>query len=194
MIGLRRTALWAVAAVLLLGGCANEHMMTVSEPPPVAAPLQDKATVVFLRPTTFGGAVSSSVFEITQGGSKLVGILTSHKKLAYVSDPGNRRFMVIGENADFMDADLLPGRTYFARVRPRMGLLKTRFGLEAVANAATDPDLAEDLSGCVWVDNTPSSLQWAQANMASVLEKQASYLPEWQARKDRPSLKATDGR
>lgn len=107
----------------LLSACASSRMVDLAQPPlAVAQPVAGTATVVFMRPSLFGGAIQSSVFDITDGGDSLVGIVSAGKKVAASTAPGHRRFMVIGESADFMDAELAAGKTYHARVEPRLGI------------------------------------------------------------------------
>jgi hypothetical protein len=183
-----------IMGVALLAGCAvtSDRMATVPEPASVSSPPRDKATVVFYRSSVFGGAVQASVFDISTEPPRLVGIISSSTKLAYVSDPGTRRFMVIGESADFMDAELAPGKTYYALVAPRVGVWKARFSLRP--RQADDPEVAEQVTGLSWVENTPQSQQWAQENMSDIQQKRQEYLLEWQAKPDKPLLNASDGR
>src|SRR5882672_10885864 len=82
----------------------------------VVGPTEGKALVVFVR-TLSSDATSvdfrrSPVFELKSGASvpELVGILSVRMMVAYQIDPGMHLFMVVGENADFMTADVLPNR------------------------------------------------------------------------------------
>jgi len=173
----------------ILAGCVSSHVAKVPEPAVMASPQADKAVVVFMRPSSFGGAIQSSVYDVTDGQTSFISAGT---KIAYSSDPGMRRFMVIGESADFMDADLLAGKAYYALVRVRMGAWKARFSLAPLL--ATSPELASYLNDTDWVENSPSASDWARANMSSVKAKQAEYLPNWLQKPDKPRLKAEDGR
>lgn len=182
-----------LAFALLLQACASERMRELDLAPPlVTSPSTDKATVVFLRPSYFGGAIQSSVFDITDGSIELVGIVSAGRKVAYGSKSGQRRFMVAGEAADFMDADLQAGKTYYARVEPRMGLFKARFAFVPVAASA--PELEGELNSCKWVDNTPASYAWAAESMPSLKEKLASYLPDWEKDSAKALLPASAGK
>lgn len=188
----RYSLILALVATFGLGGCASERMMSVTQPVALSQPQPDKATVVFLRTSMLGAAIQSSVFDVTDGDPKLIGIVSSSKKVAHLSPPGRHRFMSVGENADFLDADLDAGKTYHVRVSPRMGLWKARFVLEPIP--PTDSDLAGDLAGCGWVENTPSSIEWAVSNRPSILSKKADYLADWEKSADKLMLKASDGR
>jgi len=192
MLRIARTALIA-AAMLGLAACTSSRMAAISEPPAITAPQPDKSTVVFYRSSGLGAAVQSSVFDITSDPPAFVGIISAGMKVAYMASPGERRFMVIGEAADFMDAQLLPGKTYYALVAPRMGFWKARFSLRP--RAADNKEAQEQLATCKWYDNTPASQQWAQKHLQEIIALQKEYLPEWLAKgEDRPVLHADEGR
>ena len=183
----------AVAFAILLSACASNRMADLPQPPVMAVtPAAGTATIVFMRPSLFGGAIQSSVFDISAEPHTLVGIVSAGKKIAYSASPGLHRFMVIGESADFMDADLTAGKTYHARVDPRFGVWKARFSL--VPLSADSPDLASDLAGCSWVENTEASRQWAAENFQSIMTKRAEYLPDWEKVSPKPFLPASAGR
>jgi hypothetical protein len=187
-------AILGLAVILVMTGCRihSALMANVPEPTAVAAPLTDKATVVFYRSSFLGETIQASVFDITTEPPRLVGIISSTTKLAYLCDPGTRRFMVVSEAADFMDAELAPGKTYYALVAPRVGVWKARFSLQP--RQADDPQVAEQVKGLSWVENTPQSQQWAQKNMSDIQQKRQDYWPEWREKADKPLLKASDGR
>lgn len=183
----------AVAALGLAGCVTSSRMAAAPEPAAIAAPPADKSTVVFYRSSSLGGGVQASVFDITADPPKFVGIVSAGMKLAYVSPPGERRFMVVGEAADFMDADLVPGRTYYTLVAPRMGVWKARFSLRP--RTADDKEMQEQLATCNWYDNTPASQQWAQEHLPEIVAREKEYLPEWLAKaRENPMLRANDGR
>jgi len=183
---------------MLLAGCAGEikNMQPYTGDPAAIVPPADKALIVFLRPSTLGFAVQSSVFHVNDGDLDLAGIVASKMKVAYEVDPGNHLFMVIGESADFMSAEVEAGKTYHALVTPRMGAWKARFSLRPVAKSGEDRDqLDQWLTECEWVEKNAASEAWAQENLASVKAKQAKYYPAWMEKSeaDRPKLVPADG-
>jgi hypothetical protein len=108
-------------------------------------------------------------------------------------------FMVVGENADFMKADLLPDKTYYALVRPRMGWWKARFSLSPIRQSQLDSEEFIKWNGdCDLMNNTEESYQWAKENEASLISKREKYLPAWKAKSESARLEATlfqmDGR
>lgn len=186
-------AFFLIAASVFLSACASDKMMTLTTPPPVATtPPQGQSTLVLFRSSFFGGAVQSSVFDVTDGQSDFIGIISAGKKVTHTFPAGERRVMALGENASFIDIDTLPGKVYYARVSPRMGLWKARFVLEPVP--AGDPALEEELASCEWVGNTPTSTAWAQQNIQSALIKMREYLPEFESDPNRAMLSKSDGR
>lgn len=191
------TFIRCLVVAFLVTGCAGpiSHMreMSAGETPSAAPP--GKAVIVFMRPSTLGYAIASSVYELKSGGDVFVGIVPAKRKLAYVAEPGSTRFMVVSEAADFMAADLEAGKTYYALVTPRMGVWKARFSLRPVT--------AEDLRGaqfkdweadCAWIDNTPASHGWAKEHWEDIQSKKVEYLQKWEPRTDKPTLRASDGR
>lgn len=187
-----RASLLAIGTLLLLSACASPHMRDASEPVAAVKPADNAATLVLMRPSMFGGAIQSSVYDITSGKSEFIGIVSAGKKLAYGTPAGKRRLMVVGESADFMDADFAADQIYYARIAPRFGMWKARFSLEPVP--ASSADLESDLKACTWVENTPASHEWARANMQSVDMKKAEYLPDWEKGSDKPFIAQDTGK
>ena len=186
----------AALVMLLLGACAgtSDYMRNVAPDEAHYAPKPDKALVVFMRPSSLGFAVQSSVFDVTDNNPEFIAIVSAKKKVAHYAAPGKRRFMVIGESADFMGATLEPGKVYYALVTPRMGLWKARFSLRPVHAAEIPTADFEDWFGDTeWVENQPSADVWAKQNMDSIKEKMHDDLDEWVHKADKPMLEAADG-
>jgi len=195
---------WTVPALVvacgLLGGCAGT-VKSMREAPVEKSvsmrPEPGKALVVFMRPSGMGFAVQSSVFDVNDNEPSLVGIVAAKTKVAYQAAPGVHLFMAIGESADYMEAELLPDRTYYAQVSPRMGLWKARFSVEPVKPATLDTATFKgDFADCRWVEKTGESESWARENMPSVRARHAEYFKEWQTKPadQKPRLAAQDGR
>ncbi|PZN84509.1 MAG: hypothetical protein DM484_02725 [Candidatus Methylumidiphilus alinenensis] len=49
--------------------------------------------------------------------------------------------MVVGENADFMEAELFANRTYYVNVAPRMGCWKARFSLNPLSGKVSQEEI-----------------------------------------------------
>ncbi len=186
----------AMLVLLLLGACAgsSEFMRDVAPDKVNYTPKPDQALVVFMRPSGIGFAVQSSVFDVTDGSPVFLGIVPAMTKIAHYAPPGKRRYMVIGESADFMAANLDPGKVYYALVTPRMGLWKARFSLAPVRATKTNTsEFADWYKGARWIENMETASGWANSNMSSIREKMTEYLPKWQGKSDKPILKSEDG-
>lgn len=195
---------WMLAATMLAGlaGCQSSMMVRPAGVEPTPAP--GKAMVVFLRPSSLGGAVQSSVYDTADSGDAFIGIVSAKTRVAYQAEPGDHLFMVVAENADFMPAHLDAGKTYYALVSPRMGVWKARFSLLPIRNDAAakyslqSGDFLEWMEETSWVALTPESEQWFREHEASIREKKGDYLRKWNSADPRQraelTLDAGDGR
>jgi len=165
---------------------------------PLAAAAEAK--VVFMRATNYGGNVAASLFDVTSSGeAKFIGILRPFNKIVYPVRPGQYTFMVVSEAADFMQATVVGGKTYYTLITPRMGAWKARFSFKPVRGGELD---SAQFAG--WdrntrtVTNTPTTLAWARENAASVADKRDRWWPEWSSKSESQrgsqTLNAEDGR
>ena len=177
-----RTFLFILLFVLLTG-CASSRMKPVAEAQAPFVLAAGESQVIFMRPSYFGGAIQSSVFDVTDDKDELIGIVSAGTKVRYVTHPGEHLFMVIGENADFMRAYLDPGKTYYARVTVRMGFMKARFSLSPVRGGELNGQaFKNEAAATSFVENTEQSRQWAADNRPSISTKKAEYLHKWAAK------------
>lgn len=188
-----------LATFFIIAGCSGtiKNMREIPDENLVIIPDQGKSVVVFMRPESSAWQIQSVVFEIKNKLPSLLGILAAKTKLAYRLDPGPHLFMVVGESADFMSADLAPNKTYYALVEPRMGVWKARFSFDPVhEEKISTSDLADWLEDCRWVEMTAESLDWAQENMPSIQAKFDKYYPVWLQKEQskKPHLYPIDGK
>lgn len=194
-----RTAERPAAAPAAQAAAPAATLTPISTAPAAAAAAAD-AKVVFMRATNYGGAIAASVFDVTEAGQpKLIGIIHRGNKLAYPVKPGLYTFMVVSEAADFMQATVVGGKTYYALVTPRMGVWKARFSFKPVrGDELAGNQFAKWDRGTRLVVNTPKTLAWAKDNAADIADKRDRYLPEWSSKpeSDRAAqtLNAEDGR
>ena len=196
---MKNLTVYALICILALAatGCSSKYMKPV-EPDTASrySPTSDRATIIFMRPSSLGGAIQSSVFDVSTSDNVLVGIVSHKTKVAYSVSPGEHLFMVVGESADFMKASLEADKTYYALVTPRIGVWKARFSLKPVHNDdRTSDDFKDWDSSCTFVENTEASYQWARANMPSIQEKRTTYFEKWMRKPEaeRPFLNKEDG-
>ncbi len=188
-----------LAILTFLVGCAgsSSHMRVVPDAEATYAPDAGHALVVLMRPSGMGFAIQSTVFDTTTEETKFLGVVSAQKKVAYMSPPGERIFMVVGESADFAKANLLAGKTYYLLITPRMGFWKARFSLQPVTAADHDSENASKwFSSCVYTENNPSAYQWAKDNAESIEDKRRKYFADWMAKSEdrRPFLRPEDAR
>lgn len=176
-----------LSLIALLGACASAHVTEVPDTQRVTKPAPGKSLLYFTRPSSFGGAIQATVYD----GQKYIATVSSGTHVAYQADPGKHMFMVIGENADFMQADLSPNKTYAAVVQARMGVWKARFSLNPV-NGPIPPEVIQNTKQVISNDE---GLRWAKENEASIKEKYTEYLNKWMAKPDaeKQTLRAESG-
>ncbi|WP_428026884.1 hypothetical protein [Arcobacter sp.] len=188
----------AMLVALVFSGCSGSvsNMQVANPGEKITLPKEGRAQIVFLRPSSFGFAIQSSVFEIKNNTPEIVGIVAAKKKMSYDVMPGKHTFMVVGESADFMYADVEANKTYYAMVTPRMGLWKARFSLAPVSSIEyNSPEFTKSLEECELVMPNHSTKTWAQNNFDSIQSKYAEYYQKWMEKdvNSRPLLSISDG-
>jgi len=169
---------------LVLSGCTSSKMRVASQQELSPAP-PGKAQIVFLRSSFVGGDIQSPVYDVTSGNPFFIGIVANNTKVRHLTDPGRRIFMVVSQAADFMQAELVAGRTYYAIVTPNAGEEEGRFSLHPIrkdpasAFSTASPDFAVWLANTRLVDNTPESEKWARDNNRNIGEKYHDSWPTW---------------
>jgi hypothetical protein len=180
--------------ILAVQACTSAHLRPVANPQQAMKPQPGKALVVFMRPSSFGGAIQSTVYD----GEKYISTVSAATRVAYQAQPGEHMFMVIGESADFLKATLSSDKTYYALVSPRMGLWKARFSFQPVRKSESMEQLNEWLNDTTLMEPNAEGLQWARENQYDITNKRNKYLSEWQnkdsAARDAQTLFAEDGR
>src|SRR5690348_17859138 len=73
---------WGFAILLVAGLTGCQSSMMVRSPANAAAPTPapGKALVVFMRPSSFGGAIQSSVYDTHDSADQFIGIVSSKDK------------------------------------------------------------------------------------------------------------------
>ena len=113
-------AVAAAAVCLLVSGCGTAVMRDAPSQQ-ISQATPDKAKVVFMRSSMVAAAIGCELFEVVGGELKLIGQLPTGNKVVYETTPGKKVFMAYGTAADYMLAELAPGKTYYAIVRPNWG-------------------------------------------------------------------------
>lgn len=162
---------------------------------PTAATVPSR--IVFMRPHAFGGAIQASVFDVTgSGDAKFIGIINMHTQLSYPVQPGRHTFMVVSESADFMEAEIVAGKSYYALVIARPGAWKARFSFVPVRENEKRVEQWERTLRPV--TSTPRTDAWARQNASSIESKRSRYYAEWTSKPESQrvgqTLNAEDGR
>jgi hypothetical protein len=84
------------------------------------SPPADKSLVYFVRASGTGALINFKYFD----GEDYLGKFSGVNYFLHECEPGKHTFWVTAENRDFVEADLLPGKTYVIEVRPTMGMMK----------------------------------------------------------------------
>ena len=186
----------SILSTLIFAGCASNPMQ-VSSSQSVQKAMPDESQIVFMRSTFVGSAINASLYDVTDEETKFLGIISNGTKVAYTTTPGKHTFMVVSEAADFMEADFLPGRTYYSIVTPRMGAWKARFSLWPIRNDGSSEYNTESAEFTKWlnstklVHNSEESEAWYTNNKDSVKSKQLDYWPVWQQKTPEDLAKRT---
>jgi len=177
-----------------LQGCASvsSHLTEVPASQKKVNPETGKALVIFMRPSVFGGAIQATVFD----GTEYIATVSAGTHVAYQAKPGKHTFMVVSEAADFMDADLEAGKTYYSLVQARMGFWRARFSLKAVNSDVTTTQIAEWLTETKRMEPNAEGRRWAVENQGSIEAKKVEYMQKWLSKpaNDRPMLLRNSGR
>lgn len=199
---LRLMKLFFVTSSIWLAACAGNPML-VSSNQTVTAPDPAKAQLVFMRSSFVGSAINASLFEVKGDKNEFIGIMANGTKISKELEPGEHTFMVVSEAADFMKANLEAGKTYYAMITPRMGAWKARFSFQPIKKESDNDFNSSSKEFGDWVNNTKlvenseTSLMWAENNAASVEKKKDAYYAKWMSKKSdelaRQTLEASDG-
>jgi hypothetical protein len=147
---------------------------------------QDAAQIVFLRPRTGTAIMDSSraiILRVQEQVSEplLVGLAGGGTKITYRVNPGRHTFAVVGGNAEFMAANLLPNTTYYVLVQYQSGRFRSQYSFKPVtAQEQGTKQFTDSLAAAKSVENDPSSASWLAANMHSVKQRLQTYYGPWQ--------------
>ena len=191
----------ALGLLAMLTGCQSSLMTKAQGTSTTVAP--NEATVVFLRPSSLGGAIQSTVYDVTNGKTTFGGVVSAKTQVGMSLPAGEHQLMVVGESADFLDATLLAGKTYYVLVTPRMGVWKARFSLIPIRSDGSGEYSVHSAKFAKWkeecspVFKTSAADAWYREHAADVEAKRVEYLKKWDNKspteKAERTLRAQDG-
>jgi hypothetical protein len=125
-----RGAALGTTAVLVLAlqtgcGASSEYMRELPNTGQVARSA-DSATVVFIRPSGFGGAFATTILD---NKGRFLGDSMAKSYFAVTVPPGEHVFLSWAENTGPLRARVEAGKIYFIEVAPKMGFASTRVHL-----------------------------------------------------------------
>lgn len=108
--------------MVIFSGCFSikDYMTTVPDNK-IKIIKDEKATIVFMRSSFVGSAITATLFEVNDGNLTFIGFLPNATKIAHRTKPGKKVYMAYGYAADFMIANVEAGKTYYSIVRPNWG-------------------------------------------------------------------------
>lgn len=181
---------------LLLAGCASNPML-ISPNQAIPETKPDTAQVVFMRSSFYGSGNSASLYDVTDDKLEFIGIVDNNSRIVHTTTPGKHVFMVVSEAADFLEADLSSGKTYYSMVTPRFGAWAARFSLRPVRTDGTttfntdSPEFSKWLHATQQVEMSPRAIAWFERTKPSIMTKQADYWPVWQQKSPADRLSHT---
>ena len=164
-----KKTIFIILMIFLLTSCATTHMIKPEKAPDLIVQ-PDKATLVIMRDTNFGGAI---VFWNYLDG-KLIGETMGKTYFVSTVTPGPHYVVVASENSCAAHFDFKPGRTYFLGQGVAMGVWRAR---ASGFYPMTPEDAAKAMKSCRYLEYDPQS---GQEDMDPKLYQQAidAYLKD----------------
>lgn len=85
------------------------------------------AVIIFMRSSVVASAVNAQVYEMKNGAPALVGDMRNNTRLHHELEPGRHVFMLIADTVDYLVVEGKANHTYYAVVKPSMGVWKPKF-------------------------------------------------------------------
>lgn len=183
-----------IMLAMLATACVSfpkDRMQPVPAEAATKAPQPGKALVYFVRTSQYGGIVPADLYD----DEAYVGSIVFGQYLGYQATPGQHLFMVIGETAEFMPAELLAGKTYYANVGVHMGVWKARFHISPQNGNLPQGELNNAMGTSTEVTLAEGGRKWAAENAENARKMKAEFLPKWEqsGQRAKQTLQATSG-
>ncbi len=157
-----KKAILVISIIFLLTSCATTHMVKPEKAPDLNFQT-DKATLIIIRDTHFGGAI---VFW-NYLDEKLIGETMGKTYFVTTVTPGPHYVVVATENTCVAHFDFKPGKTYFLGEGIAMGMWRAR---SSGFYPMTPEDATKAMKGCRYLEYDPKS---GQEDMDPKLYQQA---------------------
>jgi hypothetical protein len=173
-----------LSTLLIISGCSS-NLMQPANNQAINKVSPNEANITFMRSSILGSAIQASVYDATNNELVFIGIISNSTKLNYLTTPGKHRFMVVSEAADFMEADVVGGKNYYAIVTPRIGFWKARFSMYPIRNSSSGAytinsnDFQSWMKDTILVTKTASADEWFTKNLPDIKEKESENMVVW---------------
>jgi hypothetical protein len=111
--------LLSLALTLLVMGCGGLKFMNEAKPPQAVAADPANATVVFIRPSGYGGGAS---FNIIDQSGRFLGEVNGESYFVSKMPPGQYTFIAWSEGTPAMQATVEAGKVYYVEVGVTIGM------------------------------------------------------------------------
>lgn len=152
----------------------------------VSAPERGKALVYFVRTTKYQDTLPADLYD----GDNYIGTILYGEHIAYQAKPGHHMFMVTGkiiDTAEFMEAKLKVGKTYYAVLSPHLGWaggftgrMIARFHFNPQNGSLSQQKIDNAIRNSRQLKAGKKAQQYAAKQETSMRKKKARSLPRWQ--------------
>ena len=184
-----------VLIVALSAACVSipkDRMQAVPDSTLTKAPQPGKALIYFVRTSQYAGILPADLYD----DDTYIGSIAYGEYIGYQANPGKHLFMVTGETAEFMPAELLAGKTYYANVGAHIGVWKARFHMSPQNGNLPQGELTNAMNTAREVTLAEGGRKWAVERAEDVSKLKAEFLPKWEqsGQRDKQTLRPESGR
>ncbi len=141
--------IFAIVCMFLISGCAATHMIAPDRQPELK-PEADKATLVIIRDTFFGGAVVFSNYLDEQ----FIGETKGNSYIISGVTPGPHYVVIATENTAVAHIDFQPGKIYYLREGITMGIWRAR---TSGFSPLTHQEASDSIKSCTYLEYDPAT-------------------------------------
>ncbi len=162
-----------ILSLLTLNACGfKSNLMTPAQNDQSTNLADNISRITFYRPSSFGAAIQAPIVEQENSEIKLCGIASYGTKFHYIVNPGKHDFIIGGEYASLLKAEIAPNKNYYVKVIPMMGFWKARFCFEPMSqNQLKEEKIRKEIKSCSLVTPNESAKTWLLENRNSLIIK-----------------------
>lgn len=171
----------------------------------------EPAYIIFLRSSLVASAESAQIYDVSSMPPRYVGEIANNTQLHHNLAPGTYTFMLIADSVDYLVVNVDVGYSYYAVVKPSMGLWKPKFTFVPIKSSEFS-DSASSAKGFLYFGQqeaeallkamTPivnsKEFTGLRGDISVVENRYQDTFPHWQEEQQgssqRKTLDASDGR